>query len=282
MNNRELAILVWLLALLVWALTKPEIRASLMGVLASALHPKIVGPLLGLAVYVVSVCVLAAGVGFWTASLIKETIIWFAISGLILFGNFTKVMQGRALLTRKALLALLAAVLVEFYMNLVVMPLWAELILQPFIAVLMMTLVVAERKPEFESAKKVLNGLLGVIGWGMVVFVTAQIISRWDEIAGVESLRELALPIWLTMAVVPIVYLIAAMAAYETAFLRIDFGKTHPRKRRRAKFALWSTFFGRIQPIGAFGGHWAKDAASTNTLRDARRVIRAYREQARG
>ncbi len=278
LNSRELAIVVWLGVLLIWGLTRSEIRASLKAVVISAAHLKILGPILGLVGYVACLCVVTEGVGLWSTSLIKETILWFVISGLVLFGNFTKVMQGRRLVTRKALLALVGTVLVEFYMNWFVMAIWAELILQPFVALLAMTLVVAEQKPEFESARRVLNALLGTVGLAIAAFVAIQLFSKWEEIDKARSLREFALPLWLTISVTPVVYLVAVLAAYEVAFLRIDFTKEEAGNRKRAKIALWTTFFVRIQPIGAFGGRWATEAVSADSLREARGVIRAYRD----
>lgn len=268
------------MALLALALAKSDIRSSLKSLAASFAQLKIVGPIIGIACYIACLCFLAQRVDLWTISLLKETIIWFVISGLVLFGSFTEVMRGRNLLRRTALLTLVATVMLEFFMNLFVMPIWAELTLQPFVAVVAMTLVVAERKPEYESVKRVLNGLLGLTGLVIAGFVVWQVTTRWDDINKLDALRELVLPVWLTVALTPMIYFIAVLAAYELAFLRINFTKHDRSNRRRAKLALLSTFFKHIQPIAAFGGQWASDVTSAESMAVARQRVRAYRDSA--
>lgn len=106
LTNREIAVLAWLTFGLVWAMTQPKIRISLGRVALAALTPKIAAPVTVFVLYIGGLVFAASRAGIWDPSLTKDTVIWFVVAGLALFGHFLHVTEDRFL--RRRILATIA------------------------------------------------------------------------------------------------------------------------------------------------------------------------------
>lgn len=247
----------------------------------AVLHPKLLACFLAVAVYVAAVCYLANRIDLWNTTLVKETVIWFLVSGLVLITRFQNITRGEPFLRRAAVITILATVAIEYLLNLFVLPLWAELLLQPFVAVIAITLVVAEREPKYEPARRLLNALFSGIGLSLAAYAIWNLVAHWNSLDKLEAARELALPLWLGLAVTPVVYLVAVLTAYETLFVRLTFLIKDDVRRRRTKLALLSTFFVQVKQIASFGPPWTARVAAQESLGGARAEMRKY-HKARG
>ncbi len=96
-------------------------------------------------------------------------------------------------------------VFLEFFTNLFVLNLIAEFLLQPFLAVLAMVAVVAERDERSRSVKKLVDGFLALIGFTLLAFVSRQLYVNWGNIDKHATPLQLVLPIWLTFGLLPFI-----------------------------------------------------------------------------
>jgi len=161
--------------------------------------------------------------------------------------------------------------------NLAAFPLWVELMLLPTLVLLGALSAVSGLKPETAVVKRMTDALVGVIGVVVLVGTAAYLMGRWPSLDPVDVARLLALPVWLTFATLPFIFVFSLYANYETAFMRIDraAGKD-PRARWRAKTALVASFRLRNRELHRFAGMGPSDLAGARSWGDARRII-AYR-----
>src|SRR6266536_6295875 len=90
-NNREKALIVWILIVLVCIVVSKNFRPPFLSVLKALFSRKIVTPLFVMLVYISLVVFIAYTVRFWDISLLKDTIIWGLGTACIMFFNYDKV-----------------------------------------------------------------------------------------------------------------------------------------------------------------------------------------------
>ena len=83
LNDREIALVFWLLVLIGWALSHHGIRQSARSVLRSALTPKLAVPAVLLAGNAVGLCYLGSRVGLWDTQLTKDAVVWYCARALL-------------------------------------------------------------------------------------------------------------------------------------------------------------------------------------------------------
>lgn len=273
-NNREKATLIWLAVAFVASLSKREIRGSLWEVAKSFAHPKVVGSLLAFAGWTVGLVALARLAGLWGPDVRIDTVAWFTTVGVAFFFSFNKVAEG-GFFGDTARRAVAVTAFVEGFANLEVFGLAVELALLPVLTLLAGMAAVSESKKEYAPVRRVVSGLLTVVGVGVLAYVLGRLATDFD--AG-HTLRALALPVWLTIGSLPFVYAFGLVAEYEQAFLRIHIFTGDPSHRRRAKSALVRAAHFRAAEVAGFTGHWIGDLAAAECEADARLVTRRWRE----
>ena len=89
-NNREIAIILWLLIFLVWALFHKKIRASLFSVLKILTSVRFILLIILMLLYVSLMIYLFRKIGLWDGSMIKDTTLWFFGVAFIMLINWNK------------------------------------------------------------------------------------------------------------------------------------------------------------------------------------------------
>ena len=122
---------------------------------------------------------------------------------------------------------------------------------------------------------------LAAIGIALALFTAIQLVRQWDVLDRRLLALELILPVWITVGALPFVYLMAAYASYQSAFLRINHAVKTRRERVRAKVAAIGTFRNHLRDLNAFTFLWAKQAGEAKSLRGARQTIKNFRSSKR-
>jgi hypothetical protein len=276
MNNREWAALFWILVLAVWASRHREFRSRLQSVLRLLLGFEVLLPLILMLAYIAGLVWLGWRLGLWTPDLFKGTVIWFLASALVLFFNLPRASAETGFFRRKALRTLEITVFLAFFLNVFVLNLVAELFLQPVILVLTMLSLVAAGEARYLPVKKLADGLLSLIGFSVAAFVLVQLFRQWDQLDKTAQVFEFALPVCLTLGLLPFIYVMSLFMAYGAAFVRINPMLGERLRRRRAKLALISVIHARTRRLQGFGGHWARQAGSANSFKQARNVVKEF------
>src|SRR5207244_2873095 len=93
---------------------------------------------------------------------------------------------------------------------------------------------------------------------------------------------QFGLPVWLTLASLPFVFVFSLIANYQVQFLRIDVHtRDDPKARRRAKLALLTGYGFHNHEMAGLVGMAYTDLASAKTWREARKVVAYRRAEAR-
>lgn len=273
MNEREIASLVWLGAFLLWGATKPDVRATYWQVVRAFVQPQVVGSVIFLAGWTVGLVALGHRVGLWEMDVLSDTVVWFVTVGVAFYFSLGKVAQDgwlRSTVRR----AVGVAVFVEVFVNLRVFSLPVELILVPVVSAIAMLGAFSEGKDEYKPAHRLVTFLLSVLGIGFAIYAA---VSLLDDPKTGETVRKLVLPVWLTIGVIPLIYLVGLWSAYEQAFMRIGFATDDPASRRSAKRALMRAAKWRAADVGGFAGHWIHDLADAASSKIARAVMQRFR-----
>lgn len=280
-NNRDWALFGWLAVLLVLGLLKKDLRSNAGGLIRQLAQPKLSGTILLMAAWVYGLVLGARHIGLWESWLLKDTLFWFFTSGLVFWINSASV--GRPSFFRRTLKGALGAALVlEFYLNLYVFSLPVEVFLLPTLALLGAVSAFAGMKEEYRSAKKLTDMILATVGFVVLGHVTSSVVRNWPDAAQVGTAQELVLPVWLTVGIVPFVYLFGLIVTYETAFMRVGFFSKDRRERLRCKVALVSVCHVRPSLVAVAGGMGIREAIAATSLRDARRRLRVFLQTREG
>jgi hypothetical protein len=171
-----------------------------------------------------------------------------------------------------------AAILIDFFINLAVLPLPIELILVPCLTGLLLMSAVAEGREGLGQAKSCVDGILGLLGIALFVYVGVSVLSDWSSFNDAATLESLLLPIWLTLAVLPYIYALAVWSGYQRVFGMVDRATDKCAARCRGRLALAVGLGPRARELGQFHLYPARRIGEAETFRDARRAVREFRD----
>jgi hypothetical protein len=213
----------------------------------------------------------------WNPGLVKETAAWLVVTGLALLFRFHEASKQRHFYRKRIAAALGITEFLEFFTNLFVLSLLAELILQPFLVLIGMLSVIAATDRRYTSVKTLTAWILTLAGLMFVGFAIQQLTTRWDQVDKEALLLQFALPIWLTMGLLPFIYSLSLYSNYEKAFNGIDFATKNRSARFRAKLAFMMRFHLKSREAHKFSWLWARRLAEAASIRAARGVIDDFR-----
>lgn len=219
LSTREIATLVWIAVFLIWALWEPRIRPALLRVLTTALHWKIVAPILAIVLYSSSVVWVLYKLGFWQSYLLKDTVVWVVVSGIAL-GMSGVSLKSEAPTWRGVVIEQIKiVVLVEYLVNTYTFGIWIELALIPVMTALAVLTSFASMDEKSAIVAKLGQFLQGTIGLAILWFAVLGALEEAETFTVSVALREVLLPIILSATVIPIAYLLTVISAYEQLFL---------------------------------------------------------------
>jgi hypothetical protein len=282
LNNREWALLIWSVGIFLVLMARSEIRSSVGQLLRILLSPTLLIPLLLMVGYVVGEVWLAYKVRLWRTDLIKDTTVWFIISALAFLFGYDQASKQPHFFRRRLVAAISIPIFLEFFANLFVLNLITELALQPFLLLLGLLIAMTESDERLRALRTPLNALLAAVGLSLLAYSVRQLFISWNAVDKPVTALQFALPIWLTIGILPYIYLLSLYANYQKAFHAIDAHSDNRRARLRAKLALVTRIHFRARDSHAFGGSpWLERIVSAPTFRSARQVVAGFQESRR-
>lgn len=276
-NNREWAVFFWAAVAVAWILWRRDLRTAFRQVVHAALTPKILTPLLVMGAWATGLVLIGRRWELWKPTLTTDTSLWFVTSGLVMFGGSQESATRPHFFRRKATSTLKVTPLVEGYAQLLVLGLPVELALQPVAALLGALSAVASTQHRYRPVRRLINSIATLLGVALFTYVTLGLLTSWRDLDKAELLRQLALPIWLTVGLLPYIYCLGLYMAYELAFLRLRWAsESSSPASLRIKVALVLGLRGDARAVAAFVGPWPSRLASATSLTECRRVIRDF------
>jgi len=279
-NNREKAIIVWLVIFLVWALLQKNVRSSFLGVLKALFQKKILTVLVAMLLYVGLVVFIFYKIQFWDVFLVKDTVFWILGVAFILLMNANKATQDKHYF-RKILLDNLKLILVlEFIINLYTFNLWIELILVPLLFLIVAMGAVAEFKKEYMPVKKIIDSILSFFGILLIIFALFKIFGDYRGFATTDNLRSFLLPLLLMLAYLPFLYLFTLLMAYENLFVRLDiFLKENKTLANFAKRKIFRLCFFDLGKLNRFAKESTSNLLNLKDKNDILSLVQKFRNQ---
>jgi hypothetical protein len=276
LNNREMALLVWSGIVLVWMLSRRSARPAIWNLIKSIFQPLIIGTLLALALWVGGCVWVADQFGVWESRLINETVLWFLATGLVLWLSLPRVAEEDRFFRNAVQRVVALGLLGEVFINLVVLPIWLELFLVPFITILVALEAFVDGQPEYAQAQKLLGWISALIGLTLFAYVVLALATDPSQIEPAYIARLVALPIWLTLFALPLIFLIGIWFAYQGVFHMIGYWSEDKQGARRATLLLLWHLNVRLRRIGSFEGLWQRRLSRAGTDDERRVVIKEF------
>lgn len=277
-NARETAIIIWLLVFLAWAISQKKIRDSLFGVGKAFLHKKILSLIIATILYAGLIVFVLSKIGIWQTSLIKDTTFWLVGTAFVLLMNANKATQDNGFFKKILIDNLRLILLLEFVVNLYTFNLLIELILVPFLFVIIAMSAYAEMKKEYLPVKKMVDFILSIFGFFLISYALAKILGDYQSFATSENMRAFILPPLLTFAYIPFLYLFALMMAYENLFLRIDiFVKDNKALTKFAKRKIIRLCHLDLRKLNRFSRDSTQELIKISNEEDVRKLIGSFR-----
>ncbi len=232
-NNREIATAIWVLVIFILILFKRNIRKSLLNVIKAFFKIKILSSIFLMMLYTTGIVIVLYRVNFWNTSLLKDTIVWFCLTG-ILMSVISVTSKTDQNLFRKLIIDNIKIVMViEFIVNTYTFSLAVELVIIPIVTFIVILGVVAETNERFSIVAKLTNGLQIIIGIVILIYAISNVVSDYQNFGSLDTLRKFLLPILLTVLYLPFIYFMLLFSTYELLFMRLNLGYEKSKKLKR-------------------------------------------------
>jgi hypothetical protein len=279
-NNRQWAAFVWLLVLGAFVLARRDFRHMVTDLVRQFCALKIMVPVLLFTGYCAGVIAAGTALGGWTPERTTDTVMWFGGALALLF-RATDITKERQFIRHSLVEPMRAAALLVFFIGLFPLPLWAELLLLPIVALAVALSVVASGQKEHAAAKRLADSVLTAGGLALIGWAIYRAIEAWGTVGSTDTVRALLLPMWAIAAVVPVVYLFGVVMYYEQVALRIGHAGSPPRRTRQALAGVASVLKLRVREIATFDTFWAARVSEAGSFEAARAVASRYRRSLR-
>ncbi len=234
-STRELAFLIWLGLFATFLLLFAKgVGKGFLNLVATFLDKQIVIPFLLQVSFICVVIFLFYKVDLWDKSLLKDTIFWFFGVALVLFFSINKA-KDFSFFKTVIKESVKWTIIIEFIVNLYTFSLLTELILLPFLLLVVLMQTVSETDKKNEQVTKLLKNILSLFGLTVLVYVTYKTFSMPNKLFDSKNLFSFSLPIVLTLFLIPFIYPLALFANYQTLFVRLNFISKDTVIRRRLK-----------------------------------------------
>jgi hypothetical protein len=285
LNTRETAMLVWIALTLAVALAIPSGRGIVVDGVKIAARPFVAVMLAMTTLLALTITICLAWLGYWRTPMIPATVAWFV--GTAIIGTFSTggVTDLRWLATRTVALT----AVIEFVSNAYTLPLPVELVIVPMAIALVTLASFADLRPEFAITRTPFKALAVALFVGTLTPTIVYVVQHLGHLASAERAREFLLPLVLTVAFIPYLYLVQMVIAWQTALSMLtSLMQDRPSLLSTAKRALIRSCHVSLPRIQLFEPdfRWRLAAATSDediqcTIRDFNRAAaeRPWRKQ---
>lgn len=243
LNNREIASLIYIAALLVVLVVWKKGRDGLWAIIKAFFQPKLATIFLAMSLYVGACTAMLGALKIWDWSNLKTTLLWWLTAGFAAVFKAQEATDKPGAFERLAGETLTWTAAITFIAEVHSLPLVAELIMLPALAVVSMMLAMSQAKREHAILVGPLTWVLSVAGLFLIAFSVRGIIQDPTDFFEWHQAREFFVPMALSLMFIPFIFALATLMAYETTFTSLSF---RVNDRRLLSYARWRAF-------GAFG-----------------------------
>ena len=237
-NNREVALISYLLIFIVWVLTQKKFRLTTVSVIKAFTAWRILVLIFALVLYIAIIVFGLFKIRLWDKYLIKDTVYWTFGVGLIILMNYDKAFKEEHYFKDLIKENFKVLLILEFIVGLYVFGIITEFILMPFVILFSVLLGYTEVYKKHEEVHKFINGIFVILGTVYIVYSGYHIYSDFTGFATAENLKTLLFPIIMFVLFLPFAYSFSLLVHYDSLFVRIDSFVKDSKLRRFAKWRV--------------------------------------------
>ncbi|WP_339303442.1 hypothetical protein [Paenibacillus sp. FSL R5-0519] len=223
-NSREQALIIWMIILLLYALSVRGVRFSI---------PKILKALVGLLkhpififanIYIVIVFIYMYSFDVLERDVTKDYVVWIFLSLYpLIFKISTKYMELsiRSIIKETFKLSIVPIFIINEY----TLSLWVEIIIVPILFIIVGILAVTEAEGKYNLIRKLLNSIMVFIGLIFVITATIGLTNNYEDANSLDFWQKMFFDIIGIMLHLPLLFLLRYMCFYEQILVRTNFGK---------------------------------------------------------
>jgi hypothetical protein len=204
-NNRELAVSIWILFVVIWCVSYSKVRKPFFQVIKAFFAWKLTFSYMLMFTYIACVIWGLKAIAVWKIDHIPLTFLWCVCVAFVMLFNFQKA-NDQDFFRDSIKDNIKVLVFLEFFLNLHVFK-----------------KAIAERNKEYEIVNKLLNYILISTGSLLIFYAAYMMVADFKIFATLQNLESFYIPILLSILFIPFVYIAALLAAYETFFIRLQF-----------------------------------------------------------
>jgi hypothetical protein len=220
LDSREKAVFVWTLVAFAWAVIKVDGFLASVGGILGVLCGKLLLPFVLLASYCAGVVIAAQALGLWHTTAIKETVYWFLGTGVLLVGRAIESANNPNWARKMLRPALRLTLIVEFLVNLYVFPFGVEMVLVPFVVLVVLVEAIAALDQTHAPAQRFSSGVITTIGFGLLAYVLVSVFGDLRGFFTRENAEDFLLAPALTLVSLPILFVVVRWVRWDTAAVR--------------------------------------------------------------
>lgn len=228
LNNREIAVLIWLAISVGCVAISANCRRSFADVLRVLFSRKILQVIAATILWVVASVWLLTAVGVWKPDNLKTTLVWTMTFAFVAMFDVNRISEndtfyGKTIRDILSLTAVVTFIADSYSFSLIV-----ELALIPLLIFITASQAITSLKHEYAQVKNLFGWLLALIGVTYIGHGIVLFLSDISNFATVSNLREFTIPSILSLLFLPYIYFLNAYITYEMKFVIVrHFIKDH-------------------------------------------------------
>ncbi|MGD9968659.1 MAG: hypothetical protein AB7T59_19230 [Hyphomonadaceae bacterium] len=242
-NTREWAIAIWLVVAIVFACIVAG--KQVLAVLRAALNQQFVGAALVFFAYVAFAVFIYQRAGLWDWPQLKTTLLWAVFVAPSMLARMVAKEEQPTLIRVWIKDTVGALILVELVLNTYTFSIWVELMLVPFLAFIGLMLGVAQSKPKYHLVSGFFNGLLAIVGLGLLVRGVWMVVANWSSFVTLATLRDFYTAPLMSLTLIPFLYAFYLFVRYQNAFAPMRLTIPDPKLRDYAMTMAMLRFHAR-------------------------------------
>jgi hypothetical protein len=224
----------------------------------------------------------------WNRTLATDTLFWVVPIGIPLLWDTASATTKPRYYRSKVFGTAGVSALLEFYLNLSSFPLPLEVGVQVLILAVGLLATVGQARKETVSVGRFFGCLLGIIAVVFALATGVQLAGSLNTLKPQGLGLSFLLPLWLTVAALPLIWVYSVLFGYEAALARLTGHSDNRKASWKAKVAMVLGFRLNLVDLGVPGQGYQWDLAHAKTIRaglagirEFRRGLRASEEQER-
>ncbi|MFQ6292763.1 hypothetical protein ACLMO3_20710 [Yersinia enterocolitica] len=263
LNNREIAIALWLVAISVYIFSSSKmaaVRNALKGVLAAFFVRQIMSALCLMVAYMAIVIYWLYELELWNFEQLKNTVFWCVSVGFISLFNLEKIKEDKFFFKHSVLDNLKLLAILQFILGVYTFSLWVEVLLVPILVLLGAMLAITETNRKHHQVRVILEYCLTAFGVVLIVYTLYMLMTNFGEFGQAKTAYDFFIPPMLTLLYLPFIFFMLVYSTYEQVFVRLRFSIKSRFHRYAAKLFAIILFNVRLSLLE----RWSFQVAKTN------------------